>query len=114
MAEHQGWIITEVADDGDVRPIGTASAMRLLIAPLLAIAIVLAVGVGDATVSRVLVVLLATPTGVTTIILVGAFSHDVDGLSADEFISATVFLTTIASVVTVTALIAVLQSGILI
>jgi len=103
--------LSNVDGDGDVRPIGTASAMRLLVAPLLAIAVVLAVGVGDATVSRVLVVLLATPTGVTTIILIGAFSQDVDGLSAEEFISATVFLTTIASIVTVTALIAVLQSG---
>jgi len=106
--------LSNVDGDGDVRPIGTASAMRLLVAPLLALAVVLAVGVGDATVSRVLVVLLATPTGVTTIILVGAFSQDVDGLSAEEFISATVFLTTVASVVTVTALIAVLQSGLII
>jgi len=105
--------LSSVDGDGDVRPIGTASAMRLLVAPLLAIAAVLAVGVGNATVARVVVVLLATPTGVTTIILVGAFSQDVDGLSADEFISATVFLTTVASVVTVTALIGVLQSGII-
>ncbi|GAA0663095.1 AEC family transporter [Natronoarchaeum mannanilyticum] len=109
-----GLQLSDVDGDGDVRPIGTASAMRLLVAPLLAIAAVLAVGVGDATVSRVLVVLLATPTGVTTIILVGAFSQDIEGLSAEEFISATVFLTTVASIATVTALIAVLQSGLLI
>jgi len=61
--------------EGTLRPVGAAGALRLLLAPLVASAAVLLVGVGDPTVARAVVLLLATPTGVTTIILVGAFSE---------------------------------------
>lgn len=100
--------------EGTLRPVGAASALRLLLAPLVASAAVLAVGVGDPTVARAVVLLLATPTGVTTIILVGAFSARGDGLAPGEFTSATVFVTTVASVVTVTGLVAALEAGLLV
>jgi len=97
--------------EGTLRPVGAAAGLRLLLAPLVASAAVLLVGVGDPTVARAVVLLLATPTGVTTIILVGAFSDVGDGLAPGEFTSATVFVTTVASVLTVTALVAALEAG---
>lgn len=96
---------------GALQPVGVASALRLLVAPVLAVGVVTLVGFGDSTVARVVVLLLATPTAVTPIILVGAFSSKTDGISASEFVSGTVFLTTLFSVVTITALVAILQSG---
>ena len=97
--------------EGTLRPVGVASGLRLLLAPVLAAAVVLLLGFEDPTVARAVVLLLATPTGVTTIILVGAFSDVGDGLAPGEFTSATVFVTTVASVLTVTALVAALKAG---
>ncbi|WP_254279637.1 AEC family transporter [Haloarcula marina] len=103
--------LSSVDGTAAVRPVGAASGMRLLLAPVVATAAVLLVGFSNSIVARVLVLLLATPTGVTTLILVGAFSSDRDGISPGEFVSATVLVTTLASVVTVTLLVAALQSG---
>ena len=103
-----------VDTEGTLQPVGVAAALRLVVAPVVATLVVLLVGFGDSTVARVVVLLLATPTGVTTIILVGAFSSVGDGLDPNEFTSATVLVTTVASVVSVTALVAVLQSGLLV
>jgi len=100
--------------EGTLRPVGAASALRLVLAPVAATVAVMLVGVGDATVARAVVLLLATPTGVTTIILVGAFSAAGEGLAPGEFTSATVFVTTVASVVTVTGLVAALEAGLLV
>lgn len=100
--------------EGTLRPVAAASGLRLLLAPLVALGAVLLVGVADSTVARAVVVLLATPTGVTTIILVGAFSTTGDGLDPNEVASATVFVTTVVSVVTVTGLVAVLETGLVV
>ncbi|WP_262179344.1 AEC family transporter [Haloarcula laminariae] len=97
--------------EGTLRPVAAAGALRLLLAPLVASAAVLLAGVSNPTVARTVVLLLATPTGVTTIILVGAFSGIGDGLAPGEFTSATVFVTTVLSVVTVTGLVAALEAG---
>jgi predicted permease len=105
--------LSNVDVGGTLRPVGVASALELLVAPVVALAVIVAVGFGDVTVARVVVLLLATPTAVTPIILAGAFSTETDGLTASEFVSATVFLTTLASVATVTVLVAVLQSGVI-
>ena len=103
--------LSSVDGDSSLESVGTASAMKLLLAPVLAFAAVLAVGFQNQTVARVVVLLLATPTGVTTIILVGAFSHGTGERSPGELVSATVFLTTVVSAVTVTVLVWLLQSG---
>ena len=100
--------------EGTLKPVGAAGALRLLLAPLVASAAVLLVGVGDTTVARAVVLLLATPTGVTTIILVGAFSGAGERIAPGEFTSATVFVTTVASVLTVTILVAALEAGLLV
>ena len=99
---------------GTLRPVMAASGLRLLLAPVVALGAVLLVGFSNPTVARAVVVLLATPTGVTTIILVGAFSDAGDGLDPGEVVSATVFVTTVVSVVTVTGLVALLETGLLV
>jgi len=99
---------------GTLRPVGVASGLRLLLAPVVASGAVLLVGFGNPTVARAVVLLLATPTGVTTIILVGAFSAAGEGLAPGEFTSATVFVTTVVSALTVTALVAALEAGLLV
>lgn len=106
--------LSNVDRSGRLGTVGLASALRLVVAPLVAIGVVLLVGFGNTTVARVVVLLLGTPTGVTTIILVGAFSSSAEGFAPGELVSATVFLTTVASAATVTVLVAVLQSGILV
>jgi predicted permease len=106
--------LSDVDIEGTLRPVGVASGLRLLLAPAVASAVVLLVGFGNSTVARAVVLLLATPTGVTTIILVGAFSGRGEGLAPGEFTSATVFVTTVASVVTVTGLVAALEAGLLV
>jgi len=103
--------LSNVDGDSDFQSVGVASAMKLLLAPVLAFAAVLAVGFQNQTVARVVVLLLATPTGVTTLILVGAFSRGTGDRSPGEFVSATVFLTTVVSAVTVTVLVWLLQAG---
>lgn len=103
--------LSNVDGGSDFESVGIASAMKLLLAPVLAFVAVLVVGFQNQTVARVVVLLLATPTGVTTIILVGAFSHQTADRSASELVSATVFLTTVVSALTVTLLVWLLQSG---
>ena len=103
-----------VDGDGALGAVGVASGLRLLLAPAVAAGIVALVGFENATVARAVVLLLATPAAVTPIILVGAFSERGDGLAPGEFVSATVFVTTVASVLTVTGLIAALEAGLLV
>jgi predicted permease len=99
---------------GTLWPVSVASGLRLLVAPLVAVGAVSLVGISDPTVARAAVVLLSTPTGVTTIILVGAFSDAGDELDPNELVSATVFVTTVVSIITVTGLVVVLESGLVV
>lgn len=91
--------------------VGVASGVKLLAAPLVGLAIALALGFENAAVARTFVLLTAGPTAVTPVILVGAFGGDNDGSAASQFVSTSVSVTTLASVVTVTLLVAALQSG---
>lgn len=106
--------LSNVDMGGTLRPVGVASGLKLVLAPVVALGAVLLMGFEDPTVARVVVLLLATPTGVTPIILVGAFSSERNGFAPGEFVSATVLVTTVLSVLTVTVLVAVLQSGVLV
>ena len=107
-----GLQLTNVSIDGTLGQVGVASGMKLILAPILGIAIALAIGFQDPTVARTFVVLAAAPAAVTGIILVGAFGRDGDA-RAEEFVSATVLVTTVGSLVTATVLVAVLESGLL-
>ena len=103
--------LSDVDMGGTLVPVGIASGLKLVLAPVVAVGTVLLLGFQDPTVARIVVLLLATPTGVTPIILIGAFSSERNGFAPGEFVSATVLVTTLLSVLTVTVLISILQSG---
>ena len=91
-----------------------ANALKMLVAPVVAVAIALALPLGDSTVARVFVLECATPAAVTPLILVGEFSAgDIDGIAPESYVSTVVFTSTIISIPTLTVLIALLKSGLL-
>ncbi|MES3517303.1 MAG: AEC family transporter [Natronomonas sp.] len=95
---------------------GTATALRLGVAPLVGLGIALLVGFDNPTVARVFVLECAMPAAVTPLILVVEFAGDAgtDALSVPEFISTSVLVTTLLSIPLLTGLIVLLQSGIVI
>ncbi len=97
-----------------IRRVLSACGMKLFVAPALAVGIALALGIeGD--VGRVFVLACAMPSAVTPLMLTIEFGEDrPTGLSGPEFVSTAVLVSTLASVVTLTLLIAVLQSGVVI
>lgn len=108
-----GLQLTGVSVEGTLGPVGVASGLKLLVAPVVGLAVALVVGFRDPVVARTFVLLTAGPAAVTGIILVGAFG-DRDDEQAEEFVSATVLVTTVGSLVTVTALVALLETGMLV
>jgi predicted permease len=104
-----GLQLADVTIDRDFGTVGLGSALKLLVAPVVALGVVWLAGFGDLTVARSVVLLMGAPTAVTTIILVGEFGESED---AELVVSASVLVTTVASVLTVTALVSVLQSGV--
>ncbi|MFC7153878.1 AEC family transporter [Halomarina halobia] len=102
----------------DVRAaLGSVSAvngLKLLVAPVVAVVIVLALAPANATAARVFVLECATPVAVTPLILLIEFGPEAEGLSGAEFVSAAVLTSTLLSTVTLTALIALLQSGVIV
>lgn len=100
-------------------PLGLTNVMKLLVAPLVGVGIVLALaalgfGVQNETVARVFVLECATPAAITPLILLLEFGGESGDVSPAEFVSSAVLTSTLASMVTLTALIAVLQSGVLV
>jgi hypothetical protein len=96
-----------------LRYVWQPNVLKMLVAPVVALAIALALGFSNPTVGRVFVLECATPSAVTPLILVGEFSEPGEsGPSPTEYVSAAVFTSTLVSVPTLTVLIAVLQSGI--
>ena len=90
-----------------------ASALKLFVAP--AIALLIAVPLGLPTdVGRVFVLACAMPAAVTPLMLVVEYGTDREGVTAPEFVSTAILLTTLASTVTLTVLIALLQDGVLV
>lgn len=90
-----------------------AVGLKLLLAPLVGIGLAIGLGFGDPIVARVFVLECAMPAAITPLILVIEYG---DGsaateLTAADYVGNTVLVTTLVSVVTLTALIAVLQSG---
>ena len=88
------------------------TALKMLVAPLVAIGIATLVGFQNATVARVFVLECSMPAAVTTLILTGEFAGATpDGIEATEFAGTAIFLSTVVSVPLLTVLIALLQSG---
>lgn len=89
------------------------TALKLLVAPVVAIALVPLLGfVGDPAVARTFVLECAMPAAVTPLVLVVEFARGrEEDVSAAEYVSTTVTVTTVLSVITVAILVPLLQSG---
>ncbi|NHN48911.1 AEC family transporter [Halostella sp. JP-L12] len=87
-----------------------AVALKLFVAPVAALGVALAVGL-DGPVGRVFVLECAMPAAVTPLMLTVEFGEGGGEVSAAEYVSTAIMVSTLASVVTLTALIAVLRSG---
>lgn len=106
---------------GALGPVGVATALKLVVAPAVALGIALGLGIPNLDASRVFVLEAAMPAAVTPLILVIEFSGgqgagddgESDGDTAADFVSATVLISTLLSIATLTALIALLQGGLL-
>jgi predicted permease len=89
-----------------------AVGLKLLVAPVVAVGVAIAVGFQNQTVARVFVLECAMPAAVTTLILTGEFAGDTAGdLAATEYASTAILVSTVISVPLLTGLIALLQSG---
>jgi predicted permease len=92
--------------------VGVSNGLKLVVAPVVGAGVALAVGLGpDATVVRVFVLEAAMPAAITPLILSIEYDEGAAGVSGPEYLSTAIFASTLASVVTLTVLIAVLQSG---
>jgi predicted permease len=92
------------------------AALKLAAAPFVALAIALGLGFADPTVAKVFVLESAAPAAVTPLALTIEYAEDISTgeISAPEYLSTTIFVTTVASVGVLTVLVAVLQAGVLI
>jgi predicted permease len=98
----------------------TPTVLKLGAAPLVGIGIVSLLGFRNETVARVFILECATPAAIIPLILTVAYTDRDTGptqdlrLTAPEYISTTIFVTTVASIVVLTVLIVVLQSGMIV
>jgi predicted permease len=90
--------------------------LKLAAAPLVAVGIALVLGFADPTVARVFVLESAAPAAVTPLALTIEYAEDAapGEISAPEYLSTAIFVTTVASVVVLTGLVAALQAGLVI
>lgn len=87
---------------GRLRPIALASGIRLVIAPLIALGLAMAFGLSGLT-RQVSIVQAAMPTAVVTGVLATEFGADA------EFVTATILVSTLASVATLSVLLSLLM-----
>ncbi|MFB6201674.1 MAG: AEC family transporter [Halorhabdus sp.] len=104
------------------RSVFVPNALKLAVAPVVGAGVVILLGstvvplgFGDQTVARVFVLECAGPSAVTPIILLGEFSEAGDGpVSPTEFASTAILTSTLLSIPILTALIALLQAGLIV
>lgn len=89
------------------------SALRLVVAPLVAVGVAMALAFDNPTISRTFVVLASTPVAVVPLALAITYSDDPEreGRAASEHLTTTIFVTTLLSVPVLTVLITLMQSG---
>jgi predicted permease len=87
--------------------------LKLAAAPIVAVGIALVLGFADPTVARVFVLESAAPAAVTPLALTIEYAEDVapGDVSAPEYLSTAIFVTTVASIAVLTVLVAALQAG---
>jgi len=92
--------------------VARANVLKMLVAPVVATGIVLALPFSNPVVARVFVLECAMPAAVTPLILVGEFSAgDIEGVTPESYVSTVVFTSTLLSIPVLTVLIGVLRSG---
>jgi predicted permease len=96
-----------------LRKVGTPTALKMAVAPVVAVGVALALGFENATVARTFVLESSMPAAITPLILLAEFGGDerIAGLTVPEYVSTVVLVTTLLSVPILTLLIAVLRSG---
>jgi len=94
----------------------TPTLFRFGVSPLVGIAVVLALGFHNPTVARVFVLLTAMPVAIAPVIFAVEFAGDtsIGGVTVPELVSASVFVTTLVSIPVLTAVVAILKSGVLV
>lgn len=97
-----------------LRRVSPAVALKLVVAPLVAVPIAFLIGFENATVARVFVLECSMPTAVTTLILTGEFSGPGDDLDPEEYAGTAILVTTLLSIPLLTLLIALLESGLVV
>lgn len=97
----------------DLSHVVAPTALKLLVAPVVAVALVPLLGFsGDPAVARTFVLECSMPAAVTPLVLVVEFARDHDtDLSPAEYVSTTVTVTTVLSTLTVAVLVPLLRSG---
>ncbi|WP_164471158.1 AEC family transporter [Halorubrum sp. CSM-61] len=95
---------------GAVRPAVPAVTLRLLVAPVAALVIALALGFRDSTVAKVFVLQCAVPASIATLILTLEYTDTTaQTTTAGQFVGTVIFLTTVLGALTVSVLIVALQ-----
>lgn len=101
---------------GDVTSVVPGIFLKLLVAPVVGLVLALSLGFDDLTVARVFVLECAMPAAITPLMLVVEYRGERSpaGISAPDYVGTTILVTTLLSVLTLTGLIALLQTGALI
>ncbi|WP_211313050.1 AEC family transporter [Halarchaeum salinum] len=93
---------------------GVPTALKLGVAPVIALALAIPLGFADSDVAHVFVLECAMPAAVTPLVLTIEFSGDADtSFSAPEYVSTVIFTTTVCSIATLAVLIWALRGGLL-
>ena len=97
---------------GAIRRTLFPTGLKLVVAPVVGAAIALLVGFSDPRISNIFLIECATPAAVTPLALIIAYGETPEeGLSAAEYTSTVIFVTTILSVVVLTGLVVAVRSG---
>lgn len=89
-----------------------AVGLKLLVAPVVGVGVALTLAIDPPAAARAFVLLCAGPIAVSPLVLFVEFGDDADGTSGAAYLSTAVFVTTLASVVVVTAAIVLLRAGV--
>lgn len=93
----------------------TPMLFRFGVSPLVGTALVLGLGFQNAIVARVFVLLTAMPVAIAPVIFAVEFAEEtrIRGVTVPQFVSASVFVTTLASIPVLTVVVVILKSGVI-
>ena len=98
-----------------LRRVAPVNVLKLAVAPAVGLALVPIVGLSNPTIARTFVMECATPAAITPLIFAIEFDLPVeDDLTQPEYLATAILTTTLASVPTLTALLALMDAGLLV